>query len=111
MSLAIPWAALDMAHEGGAFKVIRAHWFRPGKNSAWNEGLGWAGRLGLRYFSTGNLCRKFSQNADFAHYLDCLPLKHTFPQLIIWAIVPRNFPAKAIFRHSVNELANVTQVA
>jgi hypothetical protein len=24
-SLAIPWAALDMAHEGGAFKVIYAH--------------------------------------------------------------------------------------
>jgi hypothetical protein len=24
-SLAIPWAAMDMAHEGGAFKVICAH--------------------------------------------------------------------------------------
>jgi hypothetical protein len=85
--------------------------FRPGKNSAWNEGLGRTGRLHLRCFSTGKACRKFSQNADFAYYLDCLPPKHTFFQLIIWANVAWNFPVEAILRHSVNELANVTQVA
>jgi hypothetical protein len=77
-SLMILWVAVDMAHQGGGFKVNCAHWFRSGKNSAWNEGLGRAGRLRLRCFSTGKSCRKFSQNADFAHYLDCLPPKHTF---------------------------------
>jgi hypothetical protein len=30
-SLAIPWAALDMAHEGGAFKVIYAYKVPPGQ--------------------------------------------------------------------------------
>jgi len=74
---------MDMAHEGGAFKVIHAYKVPARQNSAWNEGLGRTGRLNLRCFSTGKRCRKFSQNADFAHYLDCLPPKHTFFQLII----------------------------
>jgi len=75
------------------------------------KGLGGWGSYAFGVSAPASPCRKFSQNADFAHYLDCLPPKHTFFQLIIWAIAVRNFPVKAILRHSVNELANMTQVA
>ena len=76
--LMILWVALHMAHNAGGFKVIHAGMVSEAENSTEDEGL--AARLAVRFRSpcTGTLCRKISQIGDFAHYLDRLPLKHTF---------------------------------
>jgi hypothetical protein len=83
ISLMIPWAALDMAHKAGGFKVNCRKWFRLDENSTWDEALGLVLPQVPRCSGTGEPCRKIRQNARFAYYLDRLPPKHTiFPPII-----------------------------
>jgi hypothetical protein len=74
----ILWVAVHMAHKAGGFKVIHAGMVSEAENSTGDEGL--AGRVASegRCLRTGTFCRKIRQTADFAHYLDRLPPKHTF---------------------------------
>jgi hypothetical protein len=75
----ILWVAVHMAHNAGGFKVIHAGMVSEAENSTGDEGLAaWAGRPGRPCATIA--CRKISQMANFAHYLDRLPLKHTFFQ-------------------------------
>jgi hypothetical protein len=74
----ILWVAVHMAHKAGSFKVNHAGMVSEAENSTGDEGLAAARAVQIRRPCNGTFCRKISQIADFAYYLDCLPPKHTF---------------------------------
>lgn len=110
-SLMILWVDVDMAHEGGGFKVFRHRMVSLEQNCAWNEGLGLAAGPAFRCFRTGTFCRKISQNAHSAYYLDCLPTKHTIFPPKIHAGRVHSSARDAVLRHTFKELAGMRPVA